>query len=372
MNLTKTIPYENLNLLNAKYSAAFKDAFSNILAEGFFVLGENVTKFEEEFARFLGVPYVVGVASGLDALILPLLALDLPEGSEIIVPSNTYIATINAILLAGHKPIFVEPDIATYNIDPKRIEEKISSKTKAIMIVHLYGKSCEMTPIMELCQKYELELIEDCAQSHGTSYEGKMTGSFGIGAFSFYPTKNLGALGEGGAIACKDEALYQKFLMLRNYGQKKKYVNEIIGFNSRLDEIQAAFLRIKLRDLTNINNHKKKLACIYTKHLSEQYTLPTISKNEENVYHIYPVRHPERDRLREYLINNGVHNTIHYPIAPCDQNAIKNIFKKKNFHLEENDFKLARLISATELSLPCSYIHSEADILQVIEVMNNF
>jgi len=241
------IPYENLNILNKEFEIEFQEKFKQFLDKGWYILGNEVKAFEESYAQYCGTTYCIGVANGLDALILGLQVFDFPKKSEIIVPSNTYIATILAIINAGHIPVLVEPDPITYNINPDAIEAKITTKTKAIMIVHLYGQICQMDKIMALSSKYNLEVIEDCAQSHGANFDGKRAGSFGkIGAHSFYPTKNLGALGDAGAITTSDFDLYEKLKALRNYGSEKKYYNKYIGLNSRLDELQAAFLNVKL------------------------------------------------------------------------------------------------------------------------------
>ena len=262
--LRNMIEYENLSLANRPFMDEYRKAFDSVLKSGWFILGENVAEFEEEFAAYNRVKHCAGVASGLDALIISILALDLPPASEIIVPSNTYIATIIAVIKAGHRPVLVEPDIATYNINPQLIEDSVTSKTKAVLVVHLYGKMCDMDPIVEICQRHGLFLMEDCAQAHGAEYKGKKAGSFGdISAFSFYPTKNLGCLGDGGAIVTNHEDYDRKVRLLRNYGSEKKYYNEVVGINSRLDEVQAAFLRIKLKHLDEINSHKRKLAQLY-------------------------------------------------------------------------------------------------------------
>lgn len=369
----KSIEYENLHYLNKPFAEEYKAAFDNVLERGWFILGKSVQDFEQSFAAYLGWGKFLGVASGLDALELPLVAYNFPEGSEVIVPSNSYIATINAIINTGHIPVFVEPDISSYNIDPGRIEEKISSKTKAIMLVHLYGMPCDMDPIVALCKKYNLKLIEDCAQSHGATYKGKITGTFGeANAFSFYPTKNLGALGDGGGISVNDDSLFNKLKALRNYGSFVKYYNEYIGYNSRLDEVQAAFLSVKLKKLDEINVHKNRLASIYLANLKADFILPKANYDCYNVYHIFPVRHPQRDALKKYLTEHLIKTEVHYPVAPCDQKSIKDYARQKGLKLPDEDFKLAREIHATELSLPCSTIHTEEDIYHVVEVMNKF
>jgi dTDP-4-amino-4,6-dideoxygalactose transaminase len=287
------VEYENLKKLNAPFVEDYRKAFDAVLESGWFILGKGVAAFEEQFADYLGVKHFIGLASGLDALEIPLKCMDFEARSEVIVPSNTYIATINAIINAGHIPVFVEPDIHSYNIDVQRIGEKITSRTRAIMLVHLYGKPCEMNVVMQLCERYNLALIEDCAQSHGATFDGKMTGTFGIGAFSFYPTKNLGALGDAGGIATNDEALYKKMKAWRNYGSNVKYQNEYIGANSRLDEIHAVNLSIKLKGLDAINQRKNEIADMYLTHLKSDFILPTVDKRVYNAYHIFPTRFTE-------------------------------------------------------------------------------
>lgn len=373
MSPIRNIDYENLSGLNEPFKSAFEERFHQMLETGWFVLGNEVAAFEKEFNDYLGSNYFLGVASGLDALEMPLKIQDWPAESEIIVPSNTYIATINAIINAGHKPVFVEPDISTYLIDPNKIEEKINDKTKAIMVVHLYGRPCEMDPIMELCQKHDLVLIEDCAQSHGATYKCQATGTFGFGAFSFYPTKNLGALGDAGGLSIPTEEDYLKLKAWRNYGSNVKYKNEFIGDNSRLDEIQAGFLRIKLEALDEITEHKRALAAVYRENLdSDKFILPAEDRDTEQVYHIFPIRHKRRDQLKQYLLDNGIKTEIHYPYPPCHQKSIIDTFRKKNWNLDEREFQLAIEIHSSILSLPISTIHSEDDIRYIIDLMNKF
>jgi dTDP-4-amino-4,6-dideoxygalactose transaminase len=368
------IDYENLKLLNQPFYQEYVEGLKKVLDSGWFILGNNVNSFEENFAKYIHSNHFVGLASGLDALEIAIKVCDLPPASEIIVPSNTYIATINAILNTGNKPVFVEPDPATSNIDPKRIEEKITSNTKAIMLVHLYGLPCDMDPILSLCKKYNLFLYEDCAQCHGATYNGKTTGTFGtFGAFSFYPTKNLGALGDAGGLSIQDETLYKKTRAFRNYGSNIKYHNEYIGDNSRLDEIQATFLDIKLKALDGITAHKRKLAQIYLDNLDQnKFILPTEPSNCKHVYHIFNIKNDNRDALKQYLLDNQIKTEIHYPIAPCDQKSIKDAFVLRNWTLPMNDFTISKQIHQTELSLPVSTIHSQEDIFRVIEVMNKF
>jgi len=358
------IEYENLKRANEKLFEKYQESFDKFLKSGWYVLGNQVSRFENEFARFCTVDYAVGVASGLDAIILAIDTFDYPKESEIIVPSNTYIATILAIIRNGMKPVLVEPDIHTYNIDVTKIEENITSRTKAILAVHLYGKACEMDTIMQISKQYDLDIIEDCAQAHGAEFKGKKVGSFGVGCFSFYPTKNLGALGDGGAITCNNESFALKLKALRNYGSQKKYYNDYIGYNSRLDEIQAGFLSIKLAILNDITAHKRTLANIYHNNLSDKFIKPVVDSEYFDVYHIYNIRHKNRDKLKNYLEENNIKTEIHYPVAPHLQRAYK---KQLN-----GEYPLSEEIHKTTLSLPISYFHSEREILEVCDVLNDW
>ncbi|HRP60790.1 MAG TPA: DegT/DnrJ/EryC1/StrS family aminotransferase, partial [Vicingus sp.] len=286
--------------------------------------------------------------------------------SEVIVPSNTYIATILSVLQNNLKPVLVEPNISTYNIDPYKIEAAITPKTKAIVVVHLYGKSCDMDPILALCKKYNLKLIEDCAQSHGATYKSIKTGTFGeFGAFSFYPTKNLGALGDAGAILCNDNDLEKKIRRLRNYGSDVKYYNEVVGYNSRLDELQAAFLSIKLKKLDEINTHKRNLASIYLNELKSDFIKPVVHTDYVDVYHIFNIRHQKRDELKEYLLKNDIKTEVHYPVSPIKQKALQGL-------LDQYEFPISEEVHRTTLSLPISYFHTEENVNRVVEVMNKF
>ena len=359
------IEFENLKKSNEKLFNEYEIISNETIESGWYILGKNVKKFEKEFAEYNGSKYCIGVGSGLDALILSLKSFDFPKDSEVIVPSNTYIATILSIAHNGLKPVLVEPDIKTYNIDHKKVEEKITAKTKAIIVVHLYGKPCDMNPILSIAKKYNLKVLEDCAQAHGARYFGRKVGTFGdYGAFSFYPTKNLGALGDAGAILCNKAELVEKIKTLRNYGSKEKYHFEKIGYNSRLDELQAGFLSVKLKKLDEINEHKRKLAKIYSKYLKNDFIKPIVDKNYYDVYHIYNVRHKARNRLKEYLLKNEILTEIHYPIPPHRQKSMELILK--------GDYPISEEIHKTTLSLPISYFHSEDDIYKVIEIMNKF
>ncbi|WP_353905521.1 aminotransferase class I/II-fold pyridoxal phosphate-dependent enzyme [Pedobacter sp.] len=360
------IPYESLKILNQPFEEKLKVKFSEFLNKGWYILGEEVAAFEKEFALYHQEQYAVGVANGLDALILSLKCCGFKPGDEIIVPSNTYIASILAIIHCGLSPVLAEPDARTYNIDPVAVADAVTAKTKAIMVVHLYGQCCEMDPILEIAKQHKLKVIEDCAQAHGARYKGKLAGTFGdFAAFSFYPTKNLGALGDAGAVICQSEEDYNKLRQLRNYGSEKKYHNGVVGYNSRLDELQAAFLRIKLPHLDEINKHKRKLASIYFDLLNDSFTKPVLDDNYYNVYHIYNILHPERDRLKAYLAANDIATEIHYPVAPQDQAALKD-------YLHHFDYPVSADIHHRTLSLPCSFAHTEEQIRYVAGVLNRF
>ena len=360
------IDYENLNKLNETFEEEFKSFLNDFFKSGRYILGEQVKEFESEFCSFLNINECIGVANGLDAMLLSLKALDLDKGKEVLVPSNTYIATIIAVINAGLKPVLVEPDIKTYNIDTKILENHITQDTVAILPVHLYGLPCDMENICLLAKKYNLYVVEDCAQSHGATFQGKATGTFGdFGCFSFYPSKNLGALGDAGAIVTSDHSLAQKSYSLRNYGSEKKYHNKYIGHNSRLDEIQAGFLRIKLRYLEMINQHKKDLAEVYYNNLNNNIIKPHTEEGFDSVFHIFPVRHEDRDGLKKYLFNKGINTEIHYPIAPHNQKAFDGFFNPK-------DFPISQLIHDTILSLPISLIHSKEEVLEICKIINNY
>jgi len=360
------IEYENLGKANESFFTAYREAFDKVLKSGWYILGENVKTFEEQFAVYCGTKYCIGVANGLDALTISLKALNFAAGDEVIVPSNTYIATILSILHNQMKPVLVEPDIRTYNIDPDKIEEKITPRTRAIMLVHLYGKVCSMDKIKAIAVKYNLKIIEDCAQAHGATFKGVKAGNFGeLGGFSFYPTKNLGALADAGAITCNDTNLHTLICNLRNYGSSAKYYNEEIGYNSRLDEVQAAFLSIKLQRLDKINDHKRSLAALYLQGLKDDYIMPVVDADYFDVYHIFNIRHPRRDALKEYLLKQNIKTEIHYPVPPNKQKAMAGILDKQLTPVSEE-------IHQTTLSLPISYFHTPSDVLQVIEVLNKF
>ena len=357
------IEYENLLNTNSIYFRELEKAATNVIRGGWYILGEEVNAFEKEFAEYIGTKYCIGVANGLDALTLSIEALNLPKESNILVASNTYIATILAILRAGYKPILVEPNINTYNIDPSKIKESIDEKTKAICVTHLFGKCCKMDEICRIAKEFNLKIIEDCAQAHGSRFKNKKAGSFGdAGCFSFYPTKNLGAIGDAGAVTTNDPEIAERVSCLRNYGSSKKYKNELIGVNSRLDELQASFLRVKLRYLDGLISHKRKLAKIYLQNLLKEFSLPSITEEEFDTFHIFAIRHTKRDNLKELLLEKGVKTEIHYPIPPHHQKAMRNILK--------GSWPISEELHSTQLSLPISFGHTEEEILKVCELIN--
>ncbi|UEG53825.1 DegT/DnrJ/EryC1/StrS family aminotransferase [Mucilaginibacter daejeonensis] len=360
------IAYENLHELNKPFVERFKQEFDAFLDSGWYILGKSVSRFEEEYAAWNGSAYCVGLANGLDALTLALKAYDLEPGSEVIVPSNTYIATILSILNNGLVPVLVEPDIRTYNIDPQLIKKAITPRTKAIMVVHLYGKCCEMEAITAISKQHDLILIEDCAQAHGAALNGRKTGTFGhFGAFSFYPTKNLGALGDAGAVTTNNAELAGVMRQLRNYGSSVKYHNERIGTNSRLDELQAAFLSIKLKAIDAINDHKRELAALYLQGLNDHVIKPVVQEGYHDVYHIFNIRHDRRDELKAHLLQKGIGTEIHYPVAPHQQQALSKA-------LIDQEFPISAEIHRTTLSLPCSYWHTPGQVEKVIDAVNAF
>jgi dTDP-4-amino-4,6-dideoxygalactose transaminase len=359
------IDYENLARSNSAFMAELEEAASRVIRSGWYVLGEEVQAFEREFARYVGAKHCIGVGNGLDALFLALEGLDLPKNSDVLVASNTYIATILAIVRAGHRPVLVEPELDTFNMDPRRLPEAITPNTRAICVTHLFGKSCRMDAICAFAREHGLKIIEDCAQSHGARLAGQMTGTFGeAGCFSFYPTKNLGAIGDAGAVVTNDDALADRLRHIRNYGSKQKYVNRYIGINSRLDELQAAMLRVKLRHLDEMTAHKRALAEIYFAELPDWVVKPVRRPDEFDVFHIFGIRHPQRDALRQHLLEQGVKTEVHYPIPPHRQEAMKGILS--------GNYPIADDLHASELSLPISVGHTAADVQRVCEAMHRF
>lgn len=345
------------------------ESFENFFDSAWYILGNAVESFEKDYSAFNEVKHTVGVSNGLDALHLALRACDIGPGDEVLVPSNTYIATVLAISYVGAKPVLVEPNIETYNIDPQKIEACITNKTKAIMPVHLYGQACDMTSIMSIAEKYNLKVIEDNAQAHGASFNDKLTGSWGhANGTSFYPGKNLGALGDAGGVTTNDDVLNNKLRVLRNYGSEKKYYNETIGYNMRLDECQAGFLSVKLKYLNQWTKERQQIADWYNEALNDVdgLILPEIAQGATHVYHLYVVRVKQRDQLQKYLASNGVHTLIHYPIPPHLQQAYQHLNFKKG------DFPIAEEIANTCLSLPLWPGMIKDDVEQVAGVIKEF
>ena len=364
------IKYCDLKKINGAYAEELKEALLRSSSSGWYIRGEEVCRFEEAFARYCGCKYCIGTGNGLDALTIILLAyreMDvMQEHDEVIVPANTYIATIMAIMQAGLKPVLCEPDAKTYNIDTDRIESLISPRTKAIMPVHLYGQTAEMEKINAIAQKYSLKIIEDAAQAHGALYKGKRAGNLGDAAgFSFYPGKNLGALGDGGAITTNDGELAKIARAIGNYGSHKKYVNRYRGMNSRLDELQAAVLDVKLQHLDEENVRRRSIARRYIEEIvNPLITLPHIEDYDRHVFHIFAILTPERERLQQYLHDNGIETIVHYPIPPHKQEAIR-IFDSPCLPITEK-------IHQEEVSLPCNPAMDDNEVMAVINAVNAF
>ncbi len=362
------VPFVSFKPLEKELDQDLRAAFNRVLERSWYIDGKEDAAFEEAFARYCNADYCVGVGNGLDALMLVLRALEIGPGDEVIVPSNTYIATALAVTYVGATPVLVEPDIRTYNIDPAKIEEKITAKTKAIMPVHLYGQACDMDPIMAIAKKHNLFVIEDCAQAHGATYKGKTIGSFGDAAgFSFYPGKNLGAFGDAGAVVTNNKELAAKVRALGNYGSDYKYHHIYKGVNSRLDELQAAFLAAKLPTMDKVNENRRQIADKYMAGIrNELIELPYVMDEAVPVWHIFAVRCSERDRLAAYLQEKGIGINKHYPIAIHLQECYKDL------GLQEGDLPIAEEISATQLSLPMYYGMTDEEIQYVIDALNAF
>lgn len=363
------IPFLSFNKMNADVKQELLPAFEKFIDSNWYILGEAVKKFENEYASFNNTAYSVGVANGLDALIIALKTLNIGKGDEVIVPSNTYIASWLAVSYVGATPVPVEPRLDTYNINPELIEEQITPRTKAIMPVHLYGQCCEMEAIMQIAGKHNLYVVEDNAQAQGALYNGKITGSFGnINGTSFYPGKNLGAYGDAGAITTNDELLAKRSMVIRNYGSEKKYYNEEKGINSRLDELQAALLSIKLQRLHAWNEARMQIGAWYLEALAGvgDLILPKTAPDATHVYHIFLVRTKKRDELQAHLGKDGIGSLIHYPVPPHMQNA----YADMNFNKQE--FPLAREIADTCLSLPLYPGLQEHEVHAIANSVKNF
>jgi dTDP-4-amino-4,6-dideoxygalactose transaminase len=344
-------------------------AIADVYDKQWYVLGEQVKAFEQEYNAFNKVRQTIGVANGLDALHLALLALGMRPGDEVIVPSNTYIATWLAVSFVGGVPIPVEPNPQTYNIDPVHIEAAITPRTKGIMPVHLYGQACEMGPIMDIAQRHNLWVVEDNAQSQGAAYHGQLTGSFGqLNGTSFYPGKNLGALGDAGAVTTNDDDLARKVQTLRNYGSQQKYYNEVIGYNSRLDELQAAVLRVKLQELPTWTKQRQEVAALYDQYLAGvgDLALPTVASGATHVYHLYVVRTAQREAVQQHLAQAGIGTLIHYPVPPHRQQAYAHM------NMPAGAYPIAEELAATCLSLPMWPGMTEEHVREVADAVRSF
>lgn len=349
------------------YAEEYKQAAIGVLDSGWYVLGNEVKAFEQEFAWKMGAEYCIGVNSGLDALILAMRALQIGQGDEVIVPSNTFIATVMSIVENGATPVFVEPD-EYYHLDVKKIEMAITEKTKAVIVVHLYGQAADMEKILQLTKQYHLYLIEDCAQAHTAEYMGKTVGTWGdIGCFSFYPTKNLGAFGDSGAVITQDEMIAERIRTLRNYGSKVKYENEVCGLNSRMDEIQAALLRVKLRHLDELTEQRRRYVDFYFKEIRNPLiTLPELRPDATHVWHLFVIRCRQRDKLKRYLEVNEIYTQIHYPIPPHLQKCYADM------GYQRGDFPIAEQYADEVLSLPLYNGMREEELRYVTDILNQF
>ena len=362
------VPFVSFVPMENELNQELRSAFERVYKRSWYIEGIEDVTFEKAFAQYCDVNYCVGTGNGLDALMLALKALDIKDGDEVIVPSNTYIATALAVTYVGATPVFVEPDIRTFNIDPTLIEEKITSRTRAIMPVHLYGQPCDMTPIMDIAQKYNLYIVEDCAQAHGAIYKGKKIGSFGNAAgFSFYPGKNLGALGDAGATVSNDKQIIEKVRALGNYGSDYKYHHIYKGNNSRLDELQAAFLSAKLPHLERMNEERRRIAQIYLDGITnENVILPHVIEDVVPVWHIFGIRCNRRDELEAYLKDKEIGTNKHYPIPIHLQKSYEDM------GINEGELPIAEEISRTQLSLPMYYGMSTEQAQYVVDSINSF
>ncbi len=362
------IPFVSFLPMEKELKDELREAFERVFTRSWYIGGVEDETFEKAFAEYCEVKYCIGVGNGLDALMLALKAMKIGEGDEVIVPSNTYIATALAVTYVGATPVFVEPDIRTFNINPERIEAAVNDRTKAIIPVHLYGQACDMDPIMDVAKKHSLYVVEDCAQAHGAVYRGKKVGTFGDAAgFSFYPGKNLGALGDAGAVVTNNKELADKIRALGNYGSDYKYHHIYKGNNSRLDELQAAFLSAKLPHLERMNVERRRIAKMYTEGIrNPRIELPYVNPDCIPVWHIYGVRCSERDVLERYLNDKGIGTNKHYPIPMHLQKCYKDL------KLPKGSLPVAEEISSTELSLPIYYGMTDEEVRYVIHEINEF
>jgi len=364
----RKIPWSSFIPMENEIKDEVYKKFDDMYKSSYYIQGKEYEAFNKEFASYCGAKYAIGVGNGLDALMLILRAVNIGPGDEVIIPSNTFIATALAVTYVGAKPVFVEPILEEFNINPALIEQKINKNTKAIIGVHLYGQCCDMDPIIELGKKYHLYVFEDAAQAHGATYKGRKAGSLGDAAgFSFYPGKNLGALGDGGAVVTNNEEIATKVAALCCYGSDYKYHHIYKGVNSRLDEIQCGFLRIKLKNLDRWNEDRKRIANRYLSEIfNPKINLPVIHKGNEHVWHIFGVRCDKRDELEKYLNNLGIGTNKHYPTPMHLQKAYEDLGIKKG------ELPIAETISSTELSIPMYYGMSDEDINYVIDAINKF
>jgi dTDP-4-amino-4,6-dideoxygalactose transaminase len=360
----------NANVLDRQYfmhQKEYEDKVLDVLRSGYYILGNEVKEFEEEFANYIGSKYCVGLANGLDALWISIKLLGIKEGDEVLVQSNTYIATVMGITMNGATPIFVEPN-SFHNMDDSNLESYITSNTKAILVTHLYGQATKLDKIIDLCKKHNLTLIEDCAQSHGSKYENKMTGSIGyVGCFSFYPSKNLGCFGDGGAIVTNDAQFAEKVKTYRNYGSQKRYYNETIGTNSRLDELQAALLRVKLKHINELTLEREQLAQRMLSEVKNPFIeLPSVDINCTHVWHLFVIQTDVREKLMNYLSEHGIQSLIHYPIPPHLQEAYSDLGYK------EGDFPISERLAKRVLTLPLYNGMTQEEMDYLIHTINQF
>ena len=350
-----------------QYQKEFEEKAIEVLRSGWYVLGKEVQEFEREFAEYTGARHCVGVASGLDALWIAFRLLGIGAGDEVIVQGNTYIASVMGITINGATPVFVEPD-EYFNMDASKIKEKITNRTKAVLVVHLYGQASNMEPIVQICREHNLKLVEDCAQSHGALFNGKMTGTFGdIGCFSFYPSKNLGAFGDAGAIVTNDDKIAEDARVFRNYGSEKRYYNKVVGTNSRLDEIQAGFLRVRLKHLTDLAAEKARICDRYLNELTNpKIMLPKIRDGATHIWHQFVIRSDERNELIQYLDQKGIGTIIHYPIPPHLSEAYQYL------GLGEGTLPVTEKYAKTVLSIPLYNGMTKEEQDRVIEAINAF
>ena len=362
------VPFVTFRPLERELDSELRAAFERVYTRSWYIEGEEDVAFEQAFSAYCGTKYCVGVGNGLDALVLALRAMDIGPGDAVLVPSNTFIATALAVTYAGATPVFVEPNLSTFNLNPARMEQPITLKTRAVIPVHLYGQPADMDPILAVAARHGLRVLEDCAQAHGARYKGRLVGNFGdAAAFSFYPGKNLGALGDAGAVVTSDEALAQKVRALSNYGSDYKYHHIYQGQNSRLDELQAAFLAVKLPHLDRVNEDRRRTAMRYLAGIQHpEIILPQVPEWAEPVWHIFAVRSPRRNALAQHLEVNGIQTNRHYPIPIHLQGCYANL------GITKGTLPIAETISETELSLPMYYGITEDEINYVIQMVNKF